>query len=474
MKDDKLSLTELVGLVIGSIIGGGIFNLMRDMATPASAGSIIVGWVITAVGMVMLALCFQNLNMKRPDLDAGIYSYAEAGFGKYMGFNSAWGYWISAWLGNVGYATLLMSAVGYFMPVFKDGQNIYSIIVASLILWGCHFLILQGTKSASFINTVLTIAKLIPIGIFLVVMFISFKIGIFTTDFWGTVSNHFELKPVLSQVKGTMLVTVWVFIGIEGAVLFSGKAKKRSDVGKATILGIITVILIYMLVTLLSLGVMTRPELANLRQPAMAYLLQSIVGKWGAVLVNLGLIISVAGAWLSWTMFAGQLPYEAAKNGTFPKFFAKENQHHAPVNSLLLTNILIQIFFFTYLISSSAYNFFYSLASSAILIPYAFSGFYQLKYSLKEDKATAGRKINIIIGIVASIYACWLVYAAGMKYLLLTTLLFAPGIAFFYVMQKNDNHQTQVFTHKELIIAGLIIVCAIWSLYLIFLGKITF
>lgn len=110
-----------------SIIGGGVFNLMHDMSAGAGAGAIIIGWVITAIGMLMLAKTFQNLTMKRPDLDAGVYSYAEAGFGKYMGFNSAWGYWLSAWLGNVGYATLLMSAVGYFFPVFGDGQNIWSI-----------------------------------------------------------------------------------------------------------------------------------------------------------------------------------------------------------------------------------------------------------------------------------------------------------------------------------------------------------
>lgn len=84
--DGKLGLLELVGLVVGSIIGGGVFNLMHDMAVGAGAGAIIIGWVITAIGMVMLALTFQNLTMKRPDLDAGVYSYAEAGFGKYMGF----------------------------------------------------------------------------------------------------------------------------------------------------------------------------------------------------------------------------------------------------------------------------------------------------------------------------------------------------------------------------------------------------
>jgi len=122
--DGKLGLIELIGLVVGSIIGGGVFNLMHDMSTDAGAGAIIIGWVITAIGMVMLALTFQNLTMKRSDLDAGVYSYAEAGFGKYMGFNSAWGYWLSAWLGNVGYATLLMSAVAYFLNLQRWSKHL--------------------------------------------------------------------------------------------------------------------------------------------------------------------------------------------------------------------------------------------------------------------------------------------------------------------------------------------------------------
>ncbi len=216
----KLNLIELIALVVGSIIGGGVFNLMHDMSAGAGAGAIIIGWVITAIGMLMLAKTFQNLTMKRPDLDAGVYSYAEAGFGKYMGFNSAWGYWLSAWLGNVGYATLLMSAVGYFFPVFGDGQNIWSIVAASFILWACHFMILRGVESASFVNTIITVAKLIPIFIFLVTMVIAFRLGVFTHGFWFTPTGTFQFGNVMSQVRNTMLVTVWVFIGIEGAVVF--------------------------------------------------------------------------------------------------------------------------------------------------------------------------------------------------------------------------------------------------------------
>ncbi|PWG01062.1 arginine-ornithine antiporter [Levilactobacillus bambusae] len=469
----KLGLWELVALVVGSIIGGGVFNLMHDMAVPAGAGAIMIGWAITAVGMICLAFTFQNLTMKRPDLDAGVYSYAEAGFGKYMGFNSAWGYWASAWLGNVGYATLLMSAVAYFLPVFGDGQNIWSILAASVILWACHFMILRGIESASFVNTIITVAKLIPIFVFLVIMVISFKLGIFTQGFWFTPSGHFQFADVMNQVRGTMLVTVWVFIGIEGAVVFSGRAKKRSDVGKATVLGIITVILIYMLVTLLSFGVMRRYGLAHLSQPAMAALLKSVVGEWGAVLVNAGLIISVVGAWLSWTMFAGQLPYEAAKQGTFPKWFAKENKNGAPVNSLTFTNICVEIFMFSYLITASAYNFFYSIASAAILVPYAFSAFYQFKYTLGEDSSVPGRTRNLIIGIISSVYAVWLLYATGSSFLLLMMLLFAAGIPVYWYLQKKDNHAAKVFGPVERWVALAILLLAIVAIWQLATGQIT-
>lgn len=469
-QEKKLGLIPLVALVVGSIVGGGVFNLMTDMAKEASLGGIIIGWLVAGFGMAMLAFSFQNLTAKRPDLDAGIYSYAREGFGKYMGFNAAWGYWLAAWLGNVAYGTLLFSAVGYFFSIFGDGQNLASVIGASVMLWLVHALILKGVETASIINTVVTIAKMIPLAIFFVTMIIAFKLDVFTTDFWGTVSGHFELGSVMGQVRGTMLVTVWVFTGIEGAVVFSGRAKKKSDIGKATILGLITVIAIYLLTTVLSLAVMTRPELAELKQPAMAYLLESVVGKWGAVLINVGVIVSVLGAWLAWTMFAAELPFQAAKQGSFPKLFAKENKNGAPINSLIFTNVLIQIFLFTFLISSAAYKFAFSLASSAILIPYVFTGFYQLKYSLQEKIGTPRRTQNITIGILASIYGVWLVYAGGIDFFLLTMLLFAPGI-FIYAWVQKENKE-KIFTKGEWICAGVIVLLFLFCIYQIATGTI--
>ena len=131
---------------------------------------------------------------------------------------------------------------------------------------------------------------------------------------------------------------------------------------------------------------------------------------------------------------AGELPFVVAKDGLFPKWFAKENKNKAPVNSLLITNILVQIFLISMLFTESAYQFAFSLASSAILIPYMFSAFYQVKYTyLTKERATTKQWV---IGIISSVYAIWLVYAAGIDYLLLTMLLYIPGLFVYQTVQK--------------------------------------
>lgn len=227
---NKLGKTSLIGLVIGSMIGGGAFNIISDMGGQAGGLAIMIGWIITAIGMISLAFVFQNLTNVRPDLEGGIYSYAQAGFGDFIGFSSAWGYWFAAFLGNVAYATLLMSAVGNFFPIFKGGNTLPSIIVASFLLWGVHFLILRGVETAAFINSIVTVAKLIPIFLVIICMIVVFNFDTFKAGFYGMTSGGtgiFSWGDTMSQVKSTMLVTVWVFTGIEGAVVFSGRAKSK-------------------------------------------------------------------------------------------------------------------------------------------------------------------------------------------------------------------------------------------------------
>ena len=462
----ELGLFSLTSLVVGSVIGSGVFNMMSNMAASAGLIGIILGWVVTAIGMTFLVLTFRNLNKKKPKLDAGIYSYAEAGFGRFMGFSSAWGYWISAWIGNVAYATLAFSSLSYFFKLFGDGQNVASVIGASVLLWVGHVLILRGVKSASFMNAIVTIAKLAPIAIFILAVFFAFKLNIFTKDIWGSS----DLGSLFNQVKGTMLVTVWSFIGIEGAVIFSGRAKRRSDVAKASFLGLYTIIAVYVLVTVLSLGIKTRPELAALSAPGMSGVLEAVVGTWGAVLVNIGVIVSVIGAWLAWTMFSFELPFRAAEKGTFPAFFAKTNKNGTPVVALTITNALVQLFLFTFLVSASAYNLGYSLATSTILIPYVLTALYQLKVSIQEKAGTPGRTFNIVIGAVATVYGAWLIYAAGLKYLLLTAIIYGVGVVVYVLMRVLSGKKP--LKVAELAVAAVFVIGAIYAIQQLISGGI--
>lgn len=454
------------------MIGGGIFSLPQNMAASADVGAVLIGWAITAVGMLTLAFVFQTLANRKPDLDGGVYAYAKAGFGDYMGFSSAWGYWISAWLGNVGYFVLLFSTLGYFFPIFGEGNTVAAVIGASVLLWAVHFLVLRGIKEAAFINLVTTVAKVVPLLLFVLIAIFAFKLDIFTADIWG-VKNP-DLGSVMNQVRNMMLVTVWVFIGIEGASIFSARAEKRSDVGKATVIGFITVLLFLVLVNVLSLGIMTQPELAKLQNPSMAAVLEHVVGHWGAVLISVGLIISLLGALLSWVLLCAEIMFAAAKDHTMPEFLRRENANHVPVNALWLTNAMVQLFLIITLFSASTYLSLIYLATSMILVPYLWSAAYALLLAVRGETYegfAAERRKDLIIGGIALIYAVWLLYAGGVKYLLLSALLYAPG-AILFAKAKLELKQA-VFTNVEKLIFAAVVIGALVAAYGLYDGFLT-
>lgn len=474
----KLTLLPLVALVVGSMIGGGVFNLPSDMSRHASPAAVMIGWLITGVGMLMLAFVYQGLAVRRPDLNAGPYAYAKAGFGDFIGFNSAWGYWISAFLGNVAYAVAIFSALSFFAPVFGDGNNIISILGASAALWGIHFLVLKGVKEAAFVNVVTTIAKLVPLVVFILVAVVAFNFDLFLAGFKSMGAATGEgagLGSILTQVKSTMLVTLWVFIGIEGASVYSARAANRADVGRATVIGFVGALAIYVLVSLLATGIMSQAELAGQKVPSMAGVLERVVGPWGAALINIGLVVSVGGAFLSWTLLCAEIPYTCGKDGTFPRWFAVENDRGTPANSLWVTNLAVQAFLVLTYFSKDAYNFFYFIASVAILPPYVFSGAFALKLALSGETyrgpTDRHRRRDIVIGLVATLYGLWLVYAAGLQFLLMATLLFAPGILVYAIACRQRG--VRAFAGIDLLIALGIVALAVLALYLIATGVIS-
>lgn len=456
-ENNNLSFVALVAIVMGSMIAGGIFDLPQNLAEVASPGAILIGWLITGVGIIALALAFQNLNDKRPDLDGGVYSYAKEGFGNYMGFNSAYGYWLSALLGQVFYAFALFQALSYFFPIFSEENNIVVVIASSVILWLTYFLINRGISSAVKLSIVTTIGKIIPLIIFIIVTMLFANIDNITLNMWGE-AGSFSWDVINEQVRSTMLITLWVFIGVEGAIVLSGRAKDKKHVGRATVTGLIGALIIYVLVSMLSMAAIPADELATYDYPSTAYVMETLVGTWGAVLINAGMVISLLGAWLGWTLLAVEIPSVAAKDGVFPKYFAKEDKNGYPKNALIATVVIIQVFIFTKLFSDKPYDFVMILATSAILIPYLFSALYQVKYTWQHDTTTKVK--NMIIGVIATLYAVWLVFS-DIDYLILSITLYVPGIFLYYKAQKENNKK--LFTTGELIVALIFIIVTIYA-----------
>lgn len=453
------------------MIGSGVFSLPQNMAAGAGPLAIIIGWAISGVGILALAFVYQRLSLRKPALDAGPYAYAKAGFGSFIGFNSAWGYWLSAWIGNVSYAVIMFSALSYFFPPFGEGNTWQAIVGASVVLWLVHALILSGVRTAALVNLITTIAKIAPLVLFVVLAIVAFKVDVFTLDFTG--AGNVELGSVLDQVKSTMLVTLWVFIGVEGASVVSGRAQRRSDIGIATMSGFLVALALYALISLLSLGILTQPELAALKNPSMAGVLEHIVGPWGAMLVNVTLVVSVLGAFLSWNLLAAEVPHVAGRDGTMPRFFAAENKRGAPATSLWITNGLVQIFLIVALFANSTYTALFYIASTTILIPYVFSGAYAAKLAITGEsyRAGEGRTRDLIADLVATAYGIWLVYAAGPTYLFMAAMLYAPGII-FYVMARRENGEKS-FTPLEAGIAAGLVLAGLAAAYLIWNGSIS-
>ncbi|MFC0397315.1 arginine-ornithine antiporter [Paraburkholderia rhizosphaerae] len=455
----RLPLSLLTAVVIGSMIGSGIFSLPQNMAAGAGAGAVLSGWLITGVGMLMLALCYQTLATRAPQLDNGIYAYARASAGDFVGFNSAWGYWVSAWIGNVGYLVIVFGTLGYFFPVFGDGNTPAAIAGASIVLWIMHAMILRGIRSAAVMNGLTTVAKIVPLLLFIVLVAAAFRGVQFRSDFWGNA----KLPGVLEQVKSTMLVTVWVFIGIEGASVLSARAQNRKDIGRATVLGFVIVLALLMGVSLLSLGVVGQPELAAMKNPSMAGVLAHVVGTWGAVVINLGLLVSVGGALLAWTLLAAETLFTPASDGVMPRRLARENAQGVPAGALWLTNGLVQLFLVVALVSNATYLALISLATSMILVPYLFSAVYACVIAWRGDgyaaTDTAVRHRDTLIAASATLYCIWLLYAAGLKYLLLSALLYAPGVI-VYAWSKREQRTRMFRPFEMLILVGLLALAA--------------
>lgn len=467
----KFSLPMLTAMVVGGMVGSGIFSLPRTFAGATGPFGAIIAWTIAAGGMYTLARCFQFLAERKPEIDAGVYAYAKEGFGHYPGFLSALGYWIGSCIGNVSYWVLIKATLGAFFPIFGDGNTVVAIAVASVGIWLFHFTILRGVQQAAFINSIVTVAKIVPILVFIVIMIFAFQMDLFSGNFWG--GEGYEDKSLFDQVRATMLVTVFVFLGIEGASVYSRFAKERSHVGLATVLGFLGVTSLMVLVSLLPYAVLARGDIAGMRQPSMAAVLESVVGPWGLTFVSVGLVVSVLGAYLTWSLICAEVLSAAAKAEDMPRIFGTENQNKVPAAALWLTNGVIQFFVITTYWSQDAFSLMLSLTSVMSLVPFLLVGAYgvqMIRRGETYDVRPQERTRDLAFAGVATVYTAFLIYAAGMKFLLLSAILYGPGTV-LYVWARREQGR-KVFTTVELVIFVITMVLCVVGIYGLATGDI--
>jgi arginine:ornithine antiporter/lysine permease len=466
----KLTFVTLTAMVVGSMVGAGVFSLPRRFAQETGVAGALIAWAIAGTGMLMLAFVFQTLAVRKPDLDAGVYAYAKAGFGEYLGFFSAFGYWASACVGNVTYWVLIMSTVGALVPALGDGDTVLAAALSTVGIWVFYALIRRGVKEAAIINRIVTIAKLVPILVFIVIALIYLDPQVFADNFRG----DSEVGSLFEQVKGTMLVTVFVFLGVEGASVYSRHAERRKDVGRATVLGLLSVLAVFASVTIVSYGILPEEEIAQLRQPSMAGVLEAAVGDWGKVFVSVGLIVSVLGAYLAWTLMAAEVLFVAARDDDMPRFLRRATSADVPTAALLMTTILIQVVLIVTMFSEDAFNFALDLTSALSLIPFLFAAGYALKLALTREtytEAPQGRTRELVVGALATFYTAFLLFAAGPKFILLSFIIYAPASILFVMARREQGRR--LFTPIELVILIVSIVGAAAGIVALAAGWIT-
>lgn len=452
LSSGKLGFGGLVALVFGLVVGVGIYNLPQNMAASASAGAVGLAWLVTGAGILPLVIAFKWLSERYPQYNAGIYQYAQAGFGNFAGFNIAWGYWLCTAFSNVTYGVILNDSFGAFFPgLLRHG--IESILFCSGLIWLMYFIVSRGIRTAKFINTLLAVVKFLMLTFIVVVFILAFRLDLFESSLWSGVASVGE---VFSQMKGTMMITIFCFFGIEGAVMMSARAKRNSDVGRAGVVGFIVSLALYLAVSLLCFGLMRKAEIAGLPDPSIAYILRSTCGDWAYWFVISGVIISSIGGWVAWTLVVAQVPYEAALVGILPPMFKKVNRHGMPSTGLIASSIAMELFLLLVVFADDMYLAALHITGLMIIPCYFFTGLFMMK---KAD--TAGARI---VAAIIILFCLWMAYAGGVLAMLRTSIFYLLGIGFYYKARKCDVACIpSTLTRRDMTAASVMILTAIVS-----------
>ena len=431
-QNQKIGLLAATSLVVGNIIGAGIFVL------PASLGKFgsisIVGWLFTATGALILAKIFSNFSKKLKGKSGGPYIYSKVVFGDFIGFLVAWGYWISCWVNNAAIAVAIVSALSFFFPELVTNP-FYATLTGLSFIWVFTFTSSKGIKSSGNIQILTTIAKLIPLVIIILFGFFIFDLEIFP-EFNLTDQNDFEILPVVA------VMTLYAFLGLECASIPAENIKNpEKTIPKATMVGTLISTLIYILSTIVLFGIIPAENLVNSPAP-FAEAGEIIGGKYFGFLISAGAAISAIGALNGWILITSYMPMTMANDRLFPKVFAKKNKKGFPYLSLLLGSILTS-FVMTMNYTDGLvdrFEFLILLTTLSTLIPYFFVSVSYILFHVEKRLFKINSFRSVILGLFGSLYSLWAIFGSGIDSIFYGTILLIVGIPIYLILKlKNPN-----------------------------------
>ena len=431
-QNQKIGLLAATSLVVGNIIGAGIFVL------PASLGKFgsisIVGWLFTATGALILAKIFSNFSKKLKGKSGGPYIYSKVVFGDFIGFLVAWGYWISCWVNNAAIAVAIVSALSFFFPELVTNP-FYATITGLSFIWFFTFTSSKGIKSSGNIQILTTIAKLIPLVLIILFGFFIFDLEIFP-EFNLTDQNDFEILPVVA------VMTLYAFLGLECASIPAENIKNpEKTIPKATMVGTLISTLIYILSTIVLFGIISAENLINSPAP-FAEAGEIIGGKYFGFLISAGAAISAIGALNGWILITSYMPMTMANDRLFPKVFAKKNKKGFPYLSLLLGSILTSIVMTMNYTDGlvDRFEFLILLTTLSTLIPYFFVSVSYILFHVEKRLFKINSFRSVILGLFGSLYSLWAIFGSGIDSIVYGTILLLLGIPIYLILKlKNPN-----------------------------------
>ncbi len=398
--EHRLGLTSATALVVGSIVGVGIFNLPSALAPFGPISIVAMG--LTTVGALALAWLFASLSKRMPEAHGGPYAYARAAFGYGVGFANAWSYWITAWAGN---AAIAVGWVLYVEVFINQGQaKLWSIVLVLAGLWIPAAINLTGLKNMGAFQVVTTALKFIALAFMSVV-------GLFFIKSGNLTPFNLSGSSAVSAIGSGMAIALFSYLGLETAAVATAKVRKPDrNVPLSTMLGTAATAVVYMLSLIAVFGIVANPELQKSTAP-FSTAINSMLGgtAWGNVMAIV-VIISGIGALNGWTMIVAEMPRAAAQDGVFPERFQKLNKRGVPAFGIIASTALASLAIVINYLGSSGVTVFTTLVlmtGITAAIPYAFSAMAQIKWRLADGKSTSTARLvrDLIVAVLALVFS---------------------------------------------------------------------